>query len=238
MFNNHPLGDQMRELMSPQQPKKIILDGVEVGSVPKDAATYAQADLRLKAVAAVHQWADTAPDDLADDETMADRLLALVIGIADADQNGEIDDNEQEICDIALNAIWDYLISKGVSEDDCDALLNEWDATAGDRVNDLMMSDLPATDEDRADDMDSFAFDADSDGALFDAAGARLDAVYKMKTVVEDGKKVRKQKKISGTVHLTSKQKMGIRKMQKKSHNAAAQMHRAKSMRKRDAMHL
>lgn len=225
MFNHNPLASQIHALMAPQKKEKVILDGVDDGSdAPQGAAAYAEADLRLKAVAVVHQWAETGSDDLAEGESLADRLLAMVVGVCDADKDGEISDDEQDVCDIVLNAIWDYLSSKGVSDDDCDALLNEWDAAAGDRVKDLVVSALPDGDEASASDMDSFAFDADSDGAVF-------DAVYKKKIVVRGGKKMRINKRVSGHVKLSAKQKISIRKMLRKSHSAVATMHRMKSVR-------
>ena len=159
---------------------------------------------------------------------MADRLLALVVGIADADKDGEISDDEQAVCDAVLENMWDYLSAKGVSDDDCDALLNEWDAGAADRVYDLLVSALPDGEEASAADLDSFAFDGDSDGAVF-------DAVYKKKLVIKHGKKVRINKRVSGHVRLSAKQKISIRKMLRKSHSAVATMRRMKSNRIRKA---
>lgn len=233
----HPLADAMRSLMTPAtavaraKPGAAILDSATESEAPQGAAAYAMADMRLKAVAAIHQWAETTADELADDETLADRLMAMVVGIADADKDGEISDDEQEVCDVALNAMWDYLSGKGVSDDDCDALLNEWNADAATRIIDLIASTLPSGDEAVAADMDSFAFDADSDSAVFD--GAVMDAVYKKRIAVRAGKKIRINKRVSGHVRLSAKQKISIRKMLRKSHSAAATMHRAKSVRVR-----
>ena len=58
-----------------------------------------------------------------------------------------------------------------------------------------------------------------------------FDAVYKKKLVIRGGKKVRINKRVSGTVRLTAKQKMAIRKAQRKAHSASALMRRMKSMR-------
>jgi hypothetical protein len=239
-LNNHPLGGMIAALMTPAaaaprvKPGTVavsvastvaVLDGVD-DDAPSGAAAYAQADMRLKAVAALHQWAETTADDLADGESSADRLLALVVGIADSDKDGEISDDEAELCNVVLEAMWDYLTAKGVSEEDCSALLNDFDAAAADRIMDLLVSALPNGDEATAADMDSFAFDADSDAAVF-------DAVYRKKIAVRKGKKVRINKRVSGHVRLSAKQKISIRKMLRKSHNAVATMHRAKSNRVR-----
>ncbi|MEJ7808180.1 MAG: hypothetical protein WKG03_19935, partial [Telluria sp.] len=180
----HPIGAAMMALLTPAKAAPATKPGATVAilddasdEAPQGAAAYAMADIRLKAVAAVHQWAETTSDDLADGETMADRLLALVVGIADADKDGEISDDEADVCETALGAIWDYLTSKGVSEEDCDALLNEWDIGAADRVIDLIVTALPSGDEAAADDMDSFAFDSESDDAVFDAVYRKQVAV-------------------------------------------------------------
>lgn len=238
-FNNHPLAGKLMPFLTPAAkapavkpgtvaaaPTVAVLDSVDSDEAPQGAAAYAQADMRLKAVAAVHQWAETTADDLADGETIADRLMALVVGIADSDKDGEISEDEADLCEFVLNAVWDYLASKGASDDDCSTLLNDWNVEAADRIIDLLASALPSGDEATADDMDSFAFDSDSDSAVF-------DAVYRKKIAVRGGKKVRINKRVSGHVRLSAKQKISIRKMLRKSHSAVATMHRAKSVRVR-----
>ena len=75
-------------------------------------------------------------------------------------------------------------------------------------------------------DIDNFAFALNDSDAMF-------DAVYKKKFVVRGGRKTRVNKRISGKVRLSSGQKMAIRKARMKSHTAAAQLHRMKSMRVR-----
>jgi hypothetical protein len=235
-LNNHPLGAALTALLTPAAPVArvkpgtaaapvAVLDGVD-DDAPSGAAAYAQADVKLKAVAALHQWSETTGDDLAEGESSADRLLALVVGIADSDKDGEISDDEADLCGMVLESMWDYLTGKGVSDDDCSALLNDWDAAAADRIVDLLVSALPSGDEAVGDDMNSFAFDAESDSAVF-------DATYKKKVVVRAGKKVRVNKRVAGHVRLSAKQKISIRKMLRKSHNAVATMHRAKSQRVR-----
>lgn len=60
-----------------------------------------------------------------------------------------------------------------------------------------------------------------------------LDATYRKKLVVRRGKKVRINKRVSGHVRLTAKQKVSVRKMLRKSHSAMASARRARSMRVR-----
>lgn len=191
------------------------------------ADNYTIADISMSAVSAVQQWAET--DDLDDGESYADRLMALVVGIADANKDGDITEDEQGVLEVALNAAWDYLVKCGATEEDAGALLNDWDDEAADRVRDLVASVLPEGDDEASAEIDSFVFsESDQEPAL--------DAVYKMKMAVRNGKKMRIRKRISGTVRLSAKQKLAIRKARMKSHSAGAMMRRMKSMRMRRKM--
>lgn len=191
--------------------KSVTLDAIS-----ENAEKYAMHDMKIKAVNAITSWLAT--DDLDDEEGSADRLMALFVGIVDANKDGEIDEDEAVYLEALLNYAWDYFETRGISDDDVDLLLNDWDADAANRIMELLNGD-----ESSDDDLDSFAFGDDENEAVF-------DAVYKNVAAVRGGKKVRIRKKISGTVRLTAKQKIGIRKMLKKSHSASAQMKRMKSM--------
>jgi hypothetical protein len=204
-----------------------VLDGVDESNL-SGADSYTHTDITLKAVAAVQQWVET--DDLEDGETLADRLMSMVIGIADANKDGEISEDEQSVVDVALNAIWDYLAQYEVADDDISALLNDWDNDCAERVRDLLASSLPEGEAADAD-IDNFVFGSSDQEPALDSAA--LDAVYKRKIVVRAGKKVRVNKRISGHVRLSAKQKVAIKKAGLKSHSARAQMNRAKSMRMR-----
>lgn len=220
--------EALRAILKPRaaevaKPKVTLDAATDEGAEISGADSYTITDITLRAVAAVQQWAET--DDLDDGESKADRLLALIVGIADANKDGEITEDEQGVLDVALNAAWDYLAKLGVSEEDAGALLNDWDADTADRVCELIVSVLPDGEEADAD-LDDFVFgDNDQEPAL--------DAVYKVKTAFRGGKKVRIKKRVSGTVRLSAKQKVAIRKMHMKSHSAGAQMRRMKSMRMR-----
>lgn len=194
----------------------------------KGAAAHTDNEIKLKALGVLHQWAEN--EDLDNGETNSDRLMALFIGIADENKDGEISNDEQDLVDVALNAAWDYLAQKGVDDDDLDLLLNEWDDDAGDRIRDLLAASLPDG-EAAADEIDDFVFGDDDQEPVF-------DAVYKKKIVIRGGKKVRINKRVSGNVRLSAKQKVGLRKARIKSHSAGAQMKRKKSLRMRSKMNL
>ncbi|CAN5295568.1 hypothetical protein BH10PSE16_BH10PSE16_00850 [soil metagenome] len=204
---------------------KLILDSAGTsGSASSDAFT--QKDISLSSAAAVQLWAETDASELDSGETMADRLMSLMIGIADANKDGEITEDEQGVLDIALNAAWDYLAKMGVTDEDASALLNDWDVDTGDRVKELVAAALPEGEDESAADLDDFVFGDDDQEPMMDAA-------YKKVVAVRGGKKTRINKRISGTVRLSAKQKVAVRKMQMKSHSAVARMHRMKSVRVR-----
>jgi hypothetical protein len=202
--------------------KELVLDGVEGDSMP-GASSYAETDIKLKTAAAIQEWTETS--DLDEGETLTDRLFALIIGIADANKDGEITDDEQGVLDIALNCAFDCLTDYGVDEEDAGLLLNDWDNDAGDRIRDLVASSLPEGDAAYAE-IDSFAFGSSDQEAAF-------DAVYKKKIVIRNGRKMKINKRISGTVRLSARQKVAIRKAGMKSHSATAMMRRMKSMKLR-----
>ena len=226
------LSDYLRA--TPQtQKKRVVLDdcGEPSHAMTLDAAdsmsAHAATDIALRAAATLQQWAET--DDLEDGEGYADRLYAMFVGIADANKDGEITDDEADVVMAALNAGYDYLTEHGVTEEDADALLNDWDNDVADRVRELLAGKLPDGEDAEGEDLDNFVFSAEDNEAI-------LDAVYKKTFAIRKGKKVRINKRISGTVRLSAKQKVAIRKAQMKSHSAGAMMRRMKSMRLRRRM--
>ena len=192
---------------------------------------YAMRDIALRAVATIQQWAET--DDLDEGESYADRLLAMMVGIADSDKDGEITGDEQDLIEYALNVAWDYLASKGATDEDLDALFNEWDDDAADRLRDLVAGELPDGEDAADEEIDNFVFSEDDQEPAYDSARVAYDATYRKVFAVRNGKKVKINKRVAGTVRLSAKQKLAIRKARMKSHSAAAQARRMKSMRVR-----
>lgn len=236
-FANHPalrILTNMGALGIPKRPEPVLDSAVVAAQraemVLDSADTFAEQSLRLDVAAAVQEWAGTTAADLDEGETMAARLLALLIGIADENKDGDIAEVEEVLVSAALESAADYLMGKGVSEDDVVALLNDEDSEAAGRVVELLREELPQDEDGSMADVDSFAFDSESSASLFDAV---LDAVYKKKIVVRGGRKVRINKRVSGKVILSAGQKIAIRKARRKAHSASARMRRAKSMKMR-----
>lgn len=230
MFANHPAARLMKDLGAFEAPTPL-LDSAALNLKKQsilDAAGAAElADIRGQAVATLQQWATTPESDLDEGETLADRLLSMFIGLADQNMDGDVTEDEADLIQIAMDAGYDYLLGKGVTDADASALLNDGDSGAAERIADLLTGEV-ATDDEAADDIDSFAFDEDSQASLLDSAV--FDAVYKRKMVVRGGRKVRVNKRVSGTVRLTAAQKVAIRKAGMKAHSAAARMRRLKSV--------
>lgn len=239
MHTKHPGAAALEALL--KEPRSAVIagkslldsigkkEGDDTEEVMDSATAYVGTDLSLKAVAALQEWAETSSADLDEGEGLGDRLFGLMVGIVDADMDGEIGEDEADMLVGAAEAAWDYLASKGVPEDDISALLEDFDNEAAGRVQELLAERLPDGEEAAAEEMDNFVF---GDGSEESA----LDAVYKKKIVVRKGKKIRINKRVSGTIRLSAKQKMAVRKMLRKSHSAKAQMRRAKSMRIRKSM--
>ncbi len=236
MINQHPAAGALQSLgvfSAPadrersrllQQQRQRMLD-----SAADAAGSHAATAIRDDALAMLGIWAGTPASDLGEGETLADRLIAMAVGVADENQDGELTDDEADVVEVALSAMADYLSAQGVSDEDIDALLNNADAEAAGRVQELL-----AAGEGDDTDLDSFLFDAESSEAVLDDVRGILDAVYKKTMAVRKGKKVRVMKRVSGKVVLSAAQKVAIRKATTKARSATARVRRMKSMKVRE----
>jgi hypothetical protein len=150
---------------------------------------------------------ETEEGDLDPGETMADRLLMLNVAIADPDQHGELDEDEQRVLEEALDSSWAYLEGKGASPEDLDLLINEGDAEAAARVCDLMKDAIPDGDE-GLDDINDFAFEPE----------AALDSA----------KRVKIHKRVTGHVRMSPAHRVAHNKATHKSHGARSMARRKK----------
>jgi hypothetical protein len=219
------------------KPIKPALDDAEGGEGGEYGSSFGPADAQMlditdTTVQAIHAWLET--DDLYADENLAQRLFALFVGIFDLNQNGVLDADEEAVLDIILNTAWDYFTGKGISDADCNALLNNWDGDAASRVFDVLVAEMPDGEEAADTDIESFVWGDDQEPMLDSALGGRLKALggaFKKVFAIRHGKKVRINKRITGTAHLTSKQKAAVRRLHSKRMSAASIIKRLKSMR-------
>lgn len=194
--------------------------------------TFADQFTSTYAVAVVNQWVGT--DDLEPGESLADRLVNTLIGIADENADGELGEAETAVALEAISTASAYLQNMGASAEDAEAIFGddlEAAAEAASRVRDLLASALPDGDDAEGQLLDSVVFTPEDQEPV-------LDSAYKKTVAIRGGRKVLVRKRISGKSKLSSRQKLALRKARSKAFSAQAMMRRAKSMRMRHQMGL
>lgn len=209
-------------LESAAEKPKVNADAVEV---------FARQQARTQAMTAVLAWME-------DGEYNYNALDEYIIGMADLDGDFEIGDDEEA----AYNAIWaevpDALLSLGADEADTNAFVNGDGKEADDAAARVAKVVKETLDDLEADDDELIAGFALGEDAVFENASDDpegrhmvLEATYRKKKVVRDGKVVKINKRVSGKVRLSAAQKAGLRKARRKANTASARLHRKKSMR-------
>ena len=225
---------QVKEITEGKKPLKNRLDGANSGkemniTLDKMVAIAAMADIRTKAAHAVQVWAET--DDLDNDESLYDRLDALISAIADGGIDLDDDpatDDRDDVYMVAMQAASDYMSALGADDSDLETLFNSKDDDARDEAANRLLEFLMQALGDDADAAEQavqdFAFDMDSDGNVFDSVN------FKKEPHIRDGKKVMLKKRQGPKMKRTPKQKAATLKMQHKAHSSAANLHRQKSL--------
>jgi hypothetical protein len=219
-----------------EEPKKEEKEeeAEEVMDAATMGAAHAMQAIDMQAAAVVQGWAKTPADDMDEGEGCAERLFSALAGIVDLDDSEEPTEDDESVFQTALLSAWDYMASKGVPEDDLEAIFNGEDAEACNaaamRAQEFIGEALPGDDDGLAADMDGFAFGGEQESVF--------DAVYKKKFAIRKGKKVRINKRIAGFVRRSAKQKLAQRKASRKSHSGAAMARRMRSLRVSKAMGL
>ncbi|CDG00372.1 hypothetical protein [Avibacterium paragallinarum] len=219
----------------------MILDSAEEDKPDNRLALFQEQQIASEALNYFSEWCETNEEDLEENEGFGDRLLGLMIAVADDNQDGELDDDEQEVVTIGLNAVYDYLISKGVSEENAGALLDDFDNDLARNIHEFILTKLPQGEEEMQGEMDALIFSTEENEAVLDGALADeliTDAAYRKVFAIRNGKKMRINKRISGKVRLTAKQRTAIRKAQRRANTGAAKMRRLKSFKMRRRMGL
>lgn len=208
-------------------------DKTDVGGVLEDAVTsLSRTQARSEAMSAVIEW-------VANGDYTYTTLDETVMVVADIDGDYEISETEEDI----YNSIWaevpDALLTLGCDMADVKAFVDGPSKEADDaaaRIGASLSKELDSVEADDDDIITSFA--AGEDAVLESAAGddayiGVLEATYKRRKVVRDGKVQIVRKRVSGKVRLSAAQKAGLRKARRKAHTAAANLARKKSSRMR-----
>ena len=193
----------------------------EPGTAPRIGVleSYADSQLRSQAMSAVLGWIE-------DGNFTYDNLDEFVCAVADLDGDFEISEEEDDYYNSVWQQIPNALLTLGAPEDDVDKLVNGESNAAGQRVGEAVKLSL---DSEKADDDDliaGFAYGEDAvlENADDDPEGRHmvLEAAYKKRKVVRDGKVVVVRKRVSGKIRLSAAQKAGLRKARRKANTGAA----------------
>ena len=208
--------------------KQVTVDSCKKPKLDKptmdNAGAFEMHNTSLQAASIINVWLETTPDELDEGEGYGDRLLAMIMGMADNNNDGELSEDEQVVVEAAMPFFEQVLSSVGASDGDIDALLTDFDNDVAARIVELGAGS------------DSF----DPSGIVFSDGDndTVFDAVYKKQIGISNGKKVIKKVRIAGTVHRSSAQKIAMAKVQRKSQSAGARAKRLKSFNKQMSMGL
>lgn len=184
--------------------------------------------------------------ELDEDELPSDLLEALIAGFAgDEDDDGEIE-LDDVAHDIFVANIKDAFETLGVDADSVDAIFGDDIEAAEEALQlaaEVVIENTPTSDDDVQTLVNQFAFgEADSeDGEIFDAltvgkktikSGKIGKVVYKAVKAIRNGKLKIVNKRISGKVKLSAKQRSALRKASRKASTGSAVRKRVRSARK------
>jgi len=214
----------------------VTLDSVDETTTYDKAIEHDNKSIAKFAVSAVLQMTETDDDDLDEGEGLGDRLRTIITNYAD-NGDGEITEEEQAGIVVAQSAIGEFLSSVGVSDDDVNSIVNDFDNDVADSVSEYLRGVLPEGEDATMDAVDTFIFDdldcvTDAEGMTLDDAGVLTfdGARYKKMKSLVGGKVKWVKKKIGGTKkRMSAKQKSALKKTQR---SGSAKKKRAKSMKK------
>lgn len=194
-------------------------------AVDNDAVARA----RASAMSAVLSWVEDGQFDY-------NSLDETIVVVADIDGDFELTEAEEELYGDIWNEIPDALLTLGADIEDVKAFVDgpgkDADSAAA-RIGKALSAEM---DETQADDDSLIAGFAYGEDAILescsydDALHGVLEASFKRKKVVRDGKVQVVKKRVSGKVCLSAQQKAGLKKARRKAHTATANLKRKKSM--------
>lgn len=190
----------------------------------------ARQSARTKAMSAVMSW-------IADGDYSYTALDEYITGAADLDGDFEITNDEEEYYNEIWREVPDALLTVGASAENVTKFVNDEDAGAGAIIGKNAEALLNEVDADDDEIIVGFAMGEDAvfENATSDPKGRHmiLEATYKKMKAVRDGQVQILKKRTSGKVRLSAAQRAGVKKMLRKSHTAAANLARKKSMKVR-----
>jgi|GEM_PF-3085233 len=175
---------------------------------------YAVKQYRLQAASVVLEWIHNGDNSFGEFEELA-------IGLADLDDDGEIQDGEEAHFNDVIGLMADALVSFGAGEADVSAFIDDESDDKGELIAFSLSEKLPkASDEDASEEL---MINFMSGGELMLAAVQKVIRNGTVKLVKKRPKKRR----------MSSAQRAGLKKARRSAHKAGAKLNRKKSMRLR-----
>ena len=168
-----------------------------------------------------------------------DALDETIVVTADLDGDFELSEEEEDEYADIWGQIPDALLTLGADLDDVQKLINgpgkKADEAAA-RIGAALSKEMESVEAEDADIITGFAVGEDAilESASYDnELHGILEATYKRKKVVKDGKVQIVKKRVSGKVRISAATRAALRKARRKANTAAAKLSRRKSMKLR-----
>ena len=184
-------------------------------SAPSDSSKmddFGEKQLRASAMSIALAWVEDANFSFP-------AIDALVIGMSDLDEDGEVSEEEEDFYNELLWSLGDALVALGGNKGQVETFIDKEDDDAGAKLGAFLKKKLDETEDDDADIIGRFVIKGDM---VFEAT----------KKVIRNGKVVLIRKPVRKK-RLSAAQRMGLKKARRKSNTGAARLARKKSMRLR-----
>lgn len=228
----------------------VALEKFEDSEINANALNSEVQSLRRGALAIAIALANSIiENELGEGELPTDRLDALLAGIA-SDENDEEFEVDQPTLDIVIANVQDALATLGVSDDLIVAMFGG-DADADEAIetaSEIIESNLPSGDDldelfdlfvyGEAQDDEDHMMDGVSLGKTTTKSGKFGKVVYKAVKAIRNGKVSVINKRVSGKVKLSAKQRSALNKARRKASATGAIKKRMRSMKKAKAMNI
>lgn len=224
MFPVTPMGKRAAGLFEEAPQNSVYVNACE-----QFIGESAGASARALAMQAVLEWQRG-------DDFSYDAMDGIIIVLADLDGDEDISEEEEAYYNEVWEEIPNALLSLGAKIDDVEEFVDGPGSPAdkaGDRIGDAISDELDETPADDDDLVASFAYGEDG---VLECAGddynlrGVLEATYKKRKMVRNGKVIVARKRVSGRIKLSAAQRAGLKKARRKANTAAAKQHRRKSM--------
>lgn len=240
---NQPMVDSAAVAAKAAATQESMLDSVALNSEIQSLRKAAMALVIVLAASIVDK-------DLDENELPSDRLDSLLAGLASGGDDDEEFEADESTLDIIIANVQDALATFGVEDSTISAMFGG-DADADEAIEaaaEIIESNKPQSEDDLDEFIDLFAYgEAEDDEMLLDGvslgktttkSGKFGKVVYKAVKAIRHGKMTIVNKRVSGKVKLSAKQRSALKKALRKAGSSGAIKRRMRSMKKAKAMNI